>query len=223
MKKRLFTLIELLIVIAIIGILAGILIPVVSSSQASAAKVDCISNQKNTMTALTEEMAATDQRLISIAQKGDKSTWSKYLYDNSKLSDTKAFKCSSITYLTDETNPAEDAEALNNVFGVISSSETFTYANDTYTGLNFKGTKYTKCDGKIIAPSQLFIGCCFTAGTPYLTATTSPSLPDAHRGDVNIFCLDGSATSITLPASGKKQLNYYMPKLGGAQQITLSK
>lgn len=47
MSVRCYTLVELLIVIAIIMILAGILVPTLKSSRDSARKAQCLSNQKN--------------------------------------------------------------------------------------------------------------------------------------------------------------------------------
>ena len=53
MKKHSFTLIEMLVVIAIIGILAALLTPAVSSARASAKRTECISNKKQLITAAT--------------------------------------------------------------------------------------------------------------------------------------------------------------------------
>jgi prepilin-type N-terminal cleavage/methylation domain-containing protein len=50
--KRAFTLIELLVVIAIIAILAAILFPVFAQAKEAAKRTQCLSNTKQTATAV---------------------------------------------------------------------------------------------------------------------------------------------------------------------------
>ena len=53
MQKKCFTLIEMLVVIAIIGILAGLLMPALAKARESAKGVTCINNYKQISTALS--------------------------------------------------------------------------------------------------------------------------------------------------------------------------
>ena len=65
MRKQYFTLTELLVVMAIIMILAGLVFPAVSSSRTTAKAAACLSNQKQVITAIIQSMNANKNRFYS--------------------------------------------------------------------------------------------------------------------------------------------------------------
>jgi prepilin-type N-terminal cleavage/methylation domain-containing protein/prepilin-type processing-associated H-X9-DG protein len=67
MRRTGFTLIELLVVIAIIAILAAILFPVFARAREKARQSQCLSNVKQTMTAVMMYTQDYDERLVPIS------------------------------------------------------------------------------------------------------------------------------------------------------------
>ena len=235
MKKCCFTLVELLVVIAIIGILAGLLFPVLGSASAAADKTQCINNQRQTASALIDAMGANGGFLVSGANAAtnfsSSMSWSSYLYYTGRLSDTQAFRCSSIPYSVAETDPGVNSAALDNCFGVIGASNSYklkgggscncidfrgtAYKMSTET-LNSSGAKGTTAKREVSA-AQIFLGGCYNAGKPQISnASGNITLQDAHRGETNVFCLDGHAASVKFTAENYVNPPCYMPKKGNA-------
>ena len=185
MKKHNFTLVELLIVIGIIAVLAGLVFPALSSARASARKTQCLSNQGQLMKLLATSMNADNQQLVSGTENNLNSTtlskpsWIRYLYTKNRIQDLTAYRCPSIisTRKTSlATNKGTGDNALTNklatAYGVIfargtDTSQELSMSKPNYTGFDFRGTKYlTYKKGTTsyqISPNQLILGACSIA------------------------------------------------------------
>lgn len=102
MKNRAFTLIDLLVVIAVIGILAALLLPTPARSKAVAKRIHCVGNVKQL--ALAAHLYAIDRedRLpsgldsghhIPNATNGDRHFWTWLLWDGYLDRNKKVFQC----------------------------------------------------------------------------------------------------------------------------------
>ena len=92
MNKRAFTLIEMLVVIGIIAILAGLILPALAHARATASRTACLSNQGQTMKTVKMAMDDNDGYLVSgndfSAVPGDSVYsvgWTRFLYGDGGL------------------------------------------------------------------------------------------------------------------------------------------
>ncbi len=92
MNRRAFTLIEMLVVIGIIAVLAGLLLPALAHARATAKCTACLSNQGQTMKTVKMAMDDNDGYLASgddfAAVPGDDAYsigWTRFLYGDGGL------------------------------------------------------------------------------------------------------------------------------------------
>lgn len=224
MKQKHFTLVELLVVIGIIAILAGMIIPAVGMARAAGRRTECVNNQGQLMKLLTITMNDNDNYLVSGEGYGsysEKASWTRYLYEKGKLQSLKGFRCPAIT--TDQ-NPALGTKAGNTqlaaALGVVGAtgpdgdrkSPSFKKDEDsdakTFWGFDFRGTKRltVKTGSKkyVLSPAQLVIGGCSGReedGALVPRANLFNGTPgyfySIHDGEFNMYFLDGHVETVT--------------------------
>lgn len=228
-----FTLIEMLTVIAIIAILAGLIIPAVGRARVSAKTAACISNQGQTMKIIQQSINDNDGYFIS-GTTADTNYWSVWLYNKNYIQDFNGIRCPAIVTYTitsvdpSDTNAATQMEsALQQVYGAAYTS--------IADGFDFRGTKYLLTDDKDgdgkpdpVAPAALAIGCCAAdSGRKVASAVVGFSSSDGNRAApykihgnfCNFFFFDGHAESLEQLEAQKR----YYPLSGntpGAGEIS---
>ena len=205
MKRYNYTITELLTVIAIIAILAGIAIPSVGYARRRARTTACISNQGQTMKTLLNSMSDTRNFLYSGTATGApaaggvataKASWTRFLAEKNYIKNMDALRCPEIDYGTD--GQTFTADSIKEAYGVV-------VASDAADGkFDFRGTKlFRKSDKTEVAPGVLAIGACATsngkAATELLNlgSGVGDGKPTGvhHNSMVNMFFFDGHAES----------------------------
>ena len=225
MKKHSFTLVELLVVVGIIALLAGLIIPAVGMAQTSARRTACLSNQGQVMKIMRAYMNEGDVQFLPSwnSSSSNKSMWTQALYNAGKLqNDISVARCPSILPLQNPEVTNESDASLAEAYGMIYSDQS------DVRGIDFKKTRSLRCapggstDPYMVAANQLALGGCsasLDSGRDQIVAKAfinfglsgnddnigRPAL--VHGDQTNIFFLDGHAEGFTRGALYKKR--YY--------------
>lgn len=190
MKRRAFTLVEMLVVIGIIAVLAGLILPALSQARSTARCNACLSNQRQTMATIKMAMDDNDGYLASgesfkttsFAPNEYSIGWTRYLYGDggdtagrmagkkNYIQNLTAYRCPVLKYDTDRDIGAIDdagterSKALERAYGVM--FHTAAEGNSQFYGFDLRGTQYlTALDAATsttfrISPNSLVLGGC---------------------------------------------------------------
>lgn len=238
MNKKHFTLVEVLVVVGIISVLAGLLIPAVGMARQAGRRTECVSNQGQLMKLLTVTMQADDNYLVSGNQYGKPDdgdpynpAWTRYLHiEKNRLTNLKGFRCPALpTNFDPDLRDVQDNGQYKSALGVVASK--ITEAGKKFCGFDFRGSKRLSVSTYTISPSQLVIGGCSGSQDSQKKLIPHASLlfpkksksHDGHfyvvHGDeFNMFFLDGHVESVT-PEKAKKN---FVPMSNSAKSTPIT-
>lgn len=177
MKRHTFTLVELLVVVGIIALLAGLIIPAVGMAQTSARRTACLSNQGQVMKIMRTYMNEGDHQFLpNWYYNSNTYVWTQALHSAGKLqNDMTVFRCPSILSVSSPTIANVSSASLREAYGMIYSNienKSDTRATRQVIGISFKGSQALRFtngtttgsnhrdDDYMVAANQLTLGGC---------------------------------------------------------------
>ncbi len=177
-----FTLMELLIVIGIIGLLAGILLPVLSRAKESARRTQCASNIRQIGMGLimyaNENEEVFPQDVTTVVERP--SMRSLNMLYNTYISDKKIFKCPSDAKVTKLTNAGMSISTANDSFDQIECSYGYDYT-------------HTQADDA---------GVALVSDRPPANPSAIANSPNHKGRGQNVVYIDGHVEFVNSPLAG---------------------
>lgn len=205
---KFFTLIELLIVVAIIAILAGMLLPALKNSRDKVKAISCLNNQKQTGLAVLSYMSDYPNYFSS----SNSNRWTSTLVNNGYIKNGNILCCPSIEKYdryskTSSGWYAYGAVYTNDASGCIPMSNTAPYVQTPSRAYVF-GCSWSVSLQAPVFKMYAWDGSTEAYGRPYLV----------HSNTANMYFFDGHASSCSprmlSDAAGYKAIRFVAEKSG---------
>ena len=207
MKRKMFTLFELLIVISIIVILASMLLPALNKARTRDKGIHCVGNLKQSGLAAVLYANDSDGWIPLAYDSSCSLTWGGFLTQSGYVPSAKKnfLVCSSA-------RPYEFTSA-SNIYGMW----TYDYAYRVRLWGSYKGTSgipYVK-DGparQIVLADSLAAASLTSSQTYYIYGWVNSQryFDLRHQRQVNAFFADGQSGGVDIPTTAKLGIKYYL-------------